>query len=167
MDKIKILFVCMGNICRSPTAHGVFRGLVRARDMEQRFEIDCAGTHAYHIGHAPDARAQAAVRTRGIDIGHLRARKVSAEDFAYFDHVLAMDEDNYDNLMALCPQPHAHKVKLFMEFAPDLHVREVPDPYYGGASGFDRVLDLVEAASEGLFDHLQDGDKVKRRQRRG
>lgn len=161
MDRIKILFVCMGNICRSPTAHGVFRRLVQARDMEQRFEIDCAGTHAYHIGHPPDARAQAAVRNRGIDISHLRARKVRPEDFAYFDHILAMDEDNYENLLAMCPGSHADKVRLFMAFAPDLRVREVPDPYYGGASGFDRVLDLVEAASEGLFEHLQGADQPK------
>lgn len=163
MDSIKILFVCMGNICRSPTAHGVFRRLAQTRNMEQLFEIDCAGTHAYHIGHPPDARAQAAVRKRGIDISHLRARKVRIEDFTYFDYILAMDEDNYENLLALCPEPHADKVRLFMEFAPDLRIREVPDPYYGGASGFDRVLDLVEAAAEGFLNHLRSADQPEER----
>lgn len=164
MDRIKVLFVCMGNICRSPTAHGVFRRLVETRGLEQRFEIDCAGTHGYHVGRAPDPRAQAAVLKRGIDIGHLRARKVSGADFTYFDYILAMDKDNYDDLLALCPEAHTRKLRLFMAFAPELHVEEVPDPYYGGASGFDRVLDLVEAASAGFLTHVERAPPVQEKQ---
>lgn len=154
--KVKVLFVCMGNICRSPTAHGVFRRLVTARQLEAVIEIDCAGTHAYHLDNPPDRRAQEAARRRGVDIGHLRARRVTVEDFTYFDYVIAMDEDNQVDLRALCPPQHRRKIRLMMEFAPALNLREVPDPYYGGESGFDRVLDMVEAASEGLLTHLHE-----------
>lgn len=148
---VKVLFVCMGNICRSPTAEGVFRHLVTTEQLAHRIEIDSAGTHAYHIGNPPDVRSQAAALRRGIDISSLRARRVSAVDFDRFDYVLAMDEDNLMHLAAVCPAEHRGKAKLMLEFAQHLNERNVPDPYYGGPAGFERVLDLVEAAAEGLL----------------
>ncbi|PPD35726.1 MAG: phosphotyrosine protein phosphatase [Methylomonas sp.] len=155
MQKIKILFVCMGNICRSPTAEGVFNAFLAEKNLTDAFEVDSAGTHAYHVGDSPDLRAQKAARDRGVELKHLRARKVHANDFAVFDHILAMDEDNHAILSELCPDEYQHKIRLFLDFAPDLQQREVPDPYYGGAYGFERVLDLVEAASEGFIKKLQ------------
>lgn len=158
MPKIKVLFVCMGNICRSPTAEGVFSHLLSTRQLTERFEVDSAGTHAYHIGEAPDLRAQKAARDRGVELKHLRARKVVAEDFERFDHILAMDNDNYYVLHEACPDEHKTKLKLFLDYAPQAQHREVPDPYYGGSYGFERVLDLVEAASEGFLQVVsQDG----------
>ncbi len=153
-NRVKILFVCMGNICRSPTAHGVFRHLVREAGLEHRIEIDSAGTHAYHLGEPPDRRSCETARERGVDIGDLRARRARSQDFLDFDYVLAMDEDNYRNLAELCPSGMEEKLKLFMDFAPELQVREVPDPYYGGARGFDLVFDLLESASRGLLAEL-------------
>lgn len=155
---VKVLFVCMGNICRSPTAEGVFRHLAGRHGLESLVEIDSAGTHAYHIGNPPDRRSQAATLRRGIDISAQQARRVEVADFETFDYILAMDEENIENLHALCPPEHRHKVRLFLEFAPHLGSREVPDPYYGGLSGFERVLDMIEAAAEGLI------EEVKRRQ---
>jgi len=152
---VKVLFVCMGNICRSPTAHGVFQRLVEQTGLHRHIEIDSAGTHAYHVGNPPDPRAQAAALRRGIDLSLQRARRVEAGDFKRFDYILAMDEDNLHSLRASCPPQHVHKLSLFLEYAPDLKVREVPDPYYGGATGFEQVLDLVETASEGLLRHLR------------
>jgi protein-tyrosine phosphatase len=152
--KIRVLFVCMGNICRSPTAHGVFRKLVVERGLSHRVEIASAGTHAYHVGEPPDRRARATALERGIDIGDLRARLAEPADFESFDYVLAMDRDNYRILSSLCPAGMESKLRLFMEFAPDLGVRDVPDPYYGGAGGFDQVFDLVEAAAHGLLEDL-------------
>lgn len=148
---IKVLFVCLGNICRSPTAEGVFRELVRREGLAATVQTDSAGTHAYHVGDPPDARAQAAARQRGVDIGDLRGRKVRHGDFGEFDYVLAMDRENLENLLAVCPIEQRHKVRLFMEFAADRPEREVPDPYFGGAHGFERVLDMVEHAAGGLL----------------
>ncbi|MDD5272932.1 MAG: low molecular weight phosphotyrosine protein phosphatase [Methylovulum sp.] len=155
MQKIKVLFVCMGNICRSPTAEGVFAKLIEDRYLAERFKVDSAGTHAYHVGDAPDLRAQKAARNRGVELAKLRARKFTRGDFEDFDHILAMDEDNYSILIEACPDDHKNKVRLFLDYAPHLNVREVPDPYYGGSYGFERVLDLVEAASEGLLNALK------------
>ncbi len=152
--KVKILFVCMGNICRSPTAHGVFRHLVRAAGYATQIEIDSAGTHAYHLNEPPDERAQETALARGVDISDLRARRAAAEDFAYYDYILAMDQDNYHSLSRVCPQGMERKLLLLMDFAPQLKRREVPDPYYGGQRGFDQVFDMVEAAAQGLLDHL-------------
>jgi protein-tyrosine phosphatase len=149
--KVRILFVCMGNICRSPTAQGVFGKLLDTEGLAELIEIDSAGTHAYHIGEPPDRRARETAVSRGIDLSGLRARRVEQEDFDYFDYVLAMDQDNYHSLSSICPPGREHKLMLLMDFAPDLRTREVPDPYYGGASGFERVLDMVEAAAEGLL----------------
>lgn len=154
MKKIRVLFVCMGNICRSPTAEGVFRQVVRQAGQEERFQIDSAGTHDYHIGKAPDRRAQQAALTRGYDLSGLRGRQVGREDFGCFDLVLAMDQENLANLHRICPPEHREKVRLFLEFGHRFGEREVPDPYYGGAQGFEHVLDLVEDAAEGLLEAL-------------
>ncbi len=147
----RILFVCMGNICRSPTAEGVFRALVEREAPQLELDIDSAGTHDYHIGHAPDRRAQAAARARGIEIGAQRARQVQAQDFAVFDLILAMDSSNLAELTRRCPAEQRHKLRLFLEFAPALDRGDVPDPYYGGEKGFEDVLDLAEAAAAGLL----------------
>lgn len=141
----------MGNICRSPTAQGVFEYLVSGADLAGAIETDSAGTYAYHVGEPPDKRARAAALKRGIDLGGQRARRVAEVDFQEFDYVLAMDRDNYDDLLSICPSDHAGKLRLFMDFAPELGVQEVPDPYYGGVTGFERVLDLIEHASRGLL----------------
>jgi protein-tyrosine phosphatase len=153
--RVRVLFVCMGNICRSPTAEGVFRHLVRAEGYDRAIQIDSAGTHGYHIGQPPDPRASATALMRGIDLSDLRARRVAKEDFEIYDYVLAMDRDNYQDLLAFCPAQHRQKLRLFMDFAPDLGIREVPDPYYGGAGGFEQVLDMVEAAALGLLDDIR------------
>lgn len=153
-EPIRLLFVCMGNICRSPTAEGAFRKLVSEAGLDHAFEIDSAGTLGYHAGEPPDRRSQKAALARGIDLSGLRARRVAAADFERFDLVLAMDRSNLDDLERACPPKHRHKLKLFLSYAPDCGVLEVPDPYYGGADGFERVLDLTEAASRGLLQAL-------------
>ena len=152
---VKVLFVCMGNICRSPTAHGVFLKMLEDQSLLHLVEVDSAGTHAYHIGKAPDERSQAAALRRGVDLSSLRARQVEAADFQYFDYVLAMDDENLQLLEMICPMDQRSKLQLFMEYAPQMKKREVPDPYYGGNSGFERVLDLVEAAAEGLLENIK------------
>ena len=149
----------MGNICRSPTAEGVTRHLLEQESdgSALNLEIDSAGTHAYHSGSPPDDRAQRAARRRGIEISDLRARVVVEEDFEVFDYILAMDPDNRDHLLEICPAQHTEKVRLFMDFAPEAPLTAVPDPYYGGAAGFERVLDLVEQAARGLIAELDRG----------
>lgn len=154
MDKIKILFVCMGNICRSPTAEGVFRQLITDKKINHLFEIDSAGTIDYHAGSPPDLRSQKAAARRGIDISMLRARQVTINDFDYYDYILAMDRENYYQLLQLTPAKNVHKIKLFLSFAPHLEIEEVPDPYYGGANGFEYVLDIIEAGAQGLLAKL-------------
>ena len=151
---LRILFVCMGNICRSPTAEGIFRALVLERAPELDVFIDSAGTHDYHAGHPPDARAQAAARIRGVDLGALRARQIRDSDFETFDLILAMDEGNMSALRHRCPPALRSRLQLFMQYAKASSVREVPDPYYGGPNGFEHVLDLVEDASRGLLEAL-------------
>lgn len=160
MQKTKVLFVCMGNICRSPTAEGVFAKLIKDKRVEQHFFIDSAGTHAYHVGAPPDARAQKAASERGVQISHLRGRKVNQEDFQQFDYLLVMDDDNYANLMTICPDEYKSKVKYLLDYAPQLKTREVPDPYYGGKRGFEYVLDMIEAASTGFLTHVQNSQKI-------
>jgi protein-tyrosine phosphatase len=152
---MRILFVCMGNICRSPMAEGVFKRLVAVAGLADDIASDSAGTHDYHVGEPPDARAQRAVERRGYDISGLRGRQVTRRDFSDFDCVLAMDEMNLRLLTGLCPQEHAHKLKLFLDFHADPALREVPDPYYGGTQGFEKVLDMVEEAAQGLLRHLE------------
>ena len=149
--KVRVLFVCMGNICRSPLAHGFFEQLVAQAGLGTGIEVDSAGTHSYHVGAPPDERAQKSALRRGFDIGQQRARRAQASDFEQFDYVLAMDEENFRNLEHLSGGTYSHKLKLLLEFAPQLNEREVPDPYYGGASGFERVIDLVEEAARGLL----------------
>lgn len=160
---IKILFVCLGNICRSPTAQGVFEGKLRANfDKNSRFQgqsfheaftVDSAGTAAWHIGKSPDKRSQLAAKQRGYDLSKLRARQVLDADFTDFDYILAMDKANLNALQSRCPRKYQHKLALFLDYAEGSE-QEVPDPYYGGESGFNHVLDLVESASEGLMNHL-------------
>ena len=141
----------MGNICRSPTAEGVFRRLHRELAPELELRIDSAGTHAYHIGEPPDARSQAAAKTRGVDISGHRGRQVQMDDFHGFDFVLAMDAGNLRRLQTLQPQGARAELRLLLEYAPEAGHREVPDPYYGGADGFEQVLDLVEQGGRGLL----------------
>ena len=153
--KVKVLFVCMGNICRSPTAEAVFRHYVEKEGLTERIHIDSAGTHDYHIGDAPDARTQRAARQRGYDMSQLRGRQVMAADFKRFDYVLAMDEANLSILQRLRPHDASGHLGLFLEFARRHPEREVPDPYYGGADGFERVLDMVEDAADGLLHSIR------------
>ncbi len=151
---VKVLFVCMGNICRSPTAHGVFEHAVKQSGLSQQIAVESAGTHAYHVGEAPDPRSQKAAQKRGYDLSSQSSQKINKKDFLHYDIILAMDRDNYRNLLTLCPECHTDKLRLFMEFAPHMGIDEVPDPYYGGVNGFEKVLDMVEEASEGLFEYL-------------
>lgn len=151
-----ILFVCMGNICRSPTAEGVFRKVVEDAGMADVINIDSAGTHAYHTGEPPDRRAQAAASRRGFELSEIRARRVVGEDFVEFDYVVAMDEDNLLHLKDCATAESTSELVLFLQFS-ECRESEVPDPYYGGASGFERVLDLVEDASRGLLEHIRKG----------
>jgi protein-tyrosine phosphatase len=160
---MKILFVCMGNICRSPTAEGVFRQLVRARAPRVEVEIDSAGTHDYHVGEPPDPRAVAAAARRGIDLKSLRARMVQESDFERFDLIVAMDRLNRTTLLDLSPEEYRDRIRLLMEFSPSNDVEDVPDPYYGGAVGFERVLDLVEEAAAGLLEEVMAQTKPRRR----
>ena len=151
----RVLFVCMGNICRSPTAEGVFRSLAARELPELRLEIDSAGTHAYHIGEPPDPRAQRAAQRRAIDLSGIRARRIVADDFAHFDLILAMDPLNEVVLREQSPAEFQDRIRLFLEFAPQVGRKDVPDPYYGGSNGFEYVLDLAEEASAGLIAHLR------------
>ena len=151
---MRILFVCLGNICRSPTAEGVLRALATREAPELPLEVDSAGTADYHVGQPPDPRTRAAAARRGYDLSTLRARTVDSGDFERFDLILAMDRENLQDLKRRAPS-HAHeRLRLFLEFAPDAPA-DVPDPYYGGPNGFEEVLDLVETATRGLLTHLR------------
>ncbi len=144
----------MGNICRSPTAEGVFRHLVEQQNLADEIIIDSAGTHAYHVGNEPDRRSQDAAIKRGVDLSAQRARRVNADDFIEFDYVIAMDESNKENLLSICPAGYKQRLHLFLDFS-DGNESEVPDPYYGQGRGFEIVLNLVEQASAGLLAHIQ------------
>ncbi len=146
-----VLFVCTGNICRSPTAEGVFLHLVHEAGLRKRVRVDSAGTHGYHVGDRPDPRALAAAARRAYDLSKLRARKLSADDYVRFNHLLAMDRGHLSIMLRDSPVEHRHKIRLFMDHAPHLGHREVPDPYYGDNAGFELVLDLVEGAAHGLL----------------
>ncbi len=153
--KTSVLFVCMGNICRSPTAEGVFRHVVRQAGLQDNIKIDSAGTHAYHVGEAPDRRSQSKARENGVDISAQRARKVAQEDFDRFDYIIAMDRSNYSDLMRLAKKPEQQqKISLFMDYAKDWNNTEVPDPYYGGSNGFQQVFDMIMSASQGLLKQI-------------
>ncbi len=160
MAKTSVLFVCMGNICRSPTAEGVFRHVVRQRNLQDQISIDSAGTHAYHIGESPDPRSQSTALGRGVDLSAQRARKAIKDDFERFDYILAMDRSNYEDLKQLGQGADLSKLYLFMDFAKDWDNDEVPDPYYGGANGFDQVFDMVQSASQGLLEHIINNTKT-------
>lgn len=152
---LSVLFLCMGNICRSPTAHGVFRHKIRAAGLEASVRVDSAGTHNYHPGEPPDRRSQHAAAMRGYDLSDLRARQIGAEDFERHDLILVMDHDNLAAVRAQCPPTQRHKLRRFTEFCLRQKADVVPDPYFGGAQGFEEVLDLVEDACKGLLLHVQ------------
>lgn len=155
-DKVKILFVCMGNICRSPSAEALFRYHVETSGFRDYVEVASAGTHDYHVGDPADSRSHAAALGRGIDMTSHRAQHFKKEHFADYDYIVVMDDKNHDHVSAMCPPQYRDKVHYFMDFAPQLNVKEVPDPYFGGAEGFEHVLDLLEAASAGLLAQLRD-----------
>lgn len=146
---VNVLFVCLGNICRSPTAEGVFRDLIEREGLADHITIDSAGTAAYHVGSPPDSRAQAEAKRRGIDISGLRGRQANVGDFRRFDYVLAMDSENHRNLMAICPPEGEERLHMFLDFAANVDRRDVPDPYYDGR--FDAVYDMIEDAAGGLL----------------
>jgi len=152
---VKVLFVCMGNICRSPTAEAVFRARVDRAGLGQCITTDSAGTHDYHVGDPPDSRAQRAAKLRGYDMSVLRGRQIEVPDFERFDYILAMDQANFSILHCLRPRDAESQLGLFLEYSKQRDEREVPDPYYGEAEGFEHVLDLVEDAAEGLLEHIR------------
>jgi protein-tyrosine phosphatase len=155
MRSVRILFVCLGNICRSPTAEAVLRSLAAREAPELALEIDSAGTAGYHVGEPPDPRTRAAAARRGYDLSALRARVVEPADFERFDLILAMDRENLRVLRRRAPGSAHERLRLFLEFAAAAIAEDVPDPYYGGANGFEEVLDLVESAARGLLAHLR------------
>ena len=156
MTKHSVLFVCTGNICRSPTAEGVARGLAQQRGLGSRFHFESAATHGYHVGDPPDPRTLRAARNRGYDLSAQRARRVTEFDFERFDLVLAMGYDHLDWLRRACPRRHHGKLRLFLSYVDGDLAGEVPDPYYGGIDGFEEVLDLVEAAAARMLQELTD-----------
>ena len=155
---VSVVFVCMGNICRSPTAEGVFRHVVKEKNLQDVIKIDSAGTHAYHIGESPDPRSQSTAKSQGVDLSAQRARKVEHNDFDQFDYVIAMDRSNYENLKSLATPEQQEKLHLFMGFSSAWDNAEVPDPYYGAGDGFTTVFDMVQSASEGLLEAIVKND---------
>ena len=151
-----ILFVCMGNICRSPSAEGFFSSCLQSSDYRGQVPIDSAGTHSYHVGHSPDSRAIETAASFNVDISNLRARKVSASDFHHYDLIIAMDRSNLEDLQRIQPHDSKAQLKLMMQYHPDGHPDEVPDPYYGGMDGFNYMCKLLESASEGLLRDLEE-----------
>ena len=154
-QKVAVLFVCMGNICRSPTAHGVFQALVDAEELSDKFLIDSAGTHSYHIGSPPDSRSQQAALSRGIDLGGLRARQFESNDFLDFDYVLAMDHANLSIMSSLKPGNSRARLDLMLDYSDKFKQKEVPDPYFGN-DGFELVFDMIKDASNGLLRHIRE-----------
>jgi protein-tyrosine phosphatase len=156
MRNVSVLFVCLGNICRSPTAHGVFEQMVSEAGLQQYIIVDSCGTGDWHIGHSPDKRSASAALSRGYDLSHLRSRQINGNDFNQFDYILVMDQQNLIDVQAMCPSDFTGKLELFLDYANNFSAtKEVPDPYYGGLSGFDDVIDLVEDASKTLLSTLQ------------
>ena len=153
---LKVLFVCMGNICRSPTAEGVFRRKLREKELEDRVDVASAGTHGYHVGEAPDQRTQRAAARRGYDLSGIRARKIAPQDIDYFDLILAMDRNSLEALQLVCPPERYDRLGLFMSYSKNFDDDEVPDPYYGLGQGFDLVLDMVEDATDGLVELVKE-----------
>lgn len=161
---VGVLFVCLGNICRSPTAHGVFQRLVDANGLSDAIVIDSAGTGDWHVGRAPDARTCAAAQQRGYDLCELRARQVTSADFQRFDYILAMDSQNLRDLQRLRPRDYRGELALFLDYG-QTEEREVPDPYHGAADDFERVLDLIEEAAAGLLQAIQSRHSLPRLRR--
>jgi protein-tyrosine phosphatase len=157
MAKQRLLFVCLGNICRSPMAEGVFRRVAEQEGVLDLFDVDSAGLGDWHVGQAPDTRAQAAAQNRGIDISGQSARQIAPGDYDRFDLLLAMDGSNFDELIQLAPRGARHKIRRFLDFAPHVGIKDVPDPFYGCREGFDQALDLIEEAARGLLAALLDG----------
>ena len=151
---VKVLFVCMGNICRSPTAHGVFEALVANHGLQEYFLVDSAGTHSYHVGSPPDQRAQATALARGVDLSTQRARRFNSRDFLEYDYVIGMDRGNLADMLAIKPDNPRAEASLMLDFADESTGTEVPDPYFGDA-GFDRVYDLIDDAAQGLLVHIR------------
>ncbi len=160
-ETVSVLFVCMGNICRSPMAEGVFRTLIEKLHLTDKIWTDSAGTHAYHVGEAPDTRAQSTMRENSIDISPLRARQIDWVDFENFDHILVMDDSNFNLIMESCPKEYRSKVKYLLDFAPHLNTRNVPDPYYGGNNGFKRIFDMIEASATGFLNEINPCNSYK------
>lgn len=153
---VKVLFVCMGNICRSPSAEAVFRNMIVRNGLVDRVHIASAGTHEYHVGNPADPRSHSAAEKRGVDLSNHRAQQLQGKHFEEYHYILVMDDVNHHTVMKMCPLGQSEKVHYLMDFAPQLGVREVPDPYNGGVDGFDNVLDLVEAAAAGLFSEIRE-----------
>lgn len=151
---IKVLFVCMGNICRSPTAHGLFQQLVDEQGLAHSILVDSAGTHGYHVGNPPDARSQATAKRRGVDLSGLRGRRFVSNDFIEFDYLLGMDSGNIADMRAIRPEDARARLQLMLEYSSRYSEREVPDPYYGG-DGFELVFDLIDDAARGLLAHVR------------
>ncbi len=152
---MKILFICMGNICRSPTAHGLFLSLLHKEQLHEMIEVDSAGTHAWNIGSPPDISSRKTAKEHGFDISHLRARRVVQEDYDYYDYIVAMDDSNISNMSVVCDAHNRHKLKLLLEYADDLPIIEVPDPYGDGMDGFETVYNLIEQGCTGLLNTLK------------
>ncbi len=153
---INILFVCMGNICRSPSAEGFFAHALKQYDYSNRVSIDSAGTHGYHVGYGPDPRAVDAAAKFDVDIGHLRSRKVSMSDFQKYDLIVAMDRSNFEDLQRIQPLDSTASIVMMMEYHPEGHPKEVPDPYYGGVEGFTYMCELLESATAGLLKNVEE-----------
>ena len=158
-SKISILFVCMGNICRSPTAHGVFQALVEKHGLGDRISVDSAGTHSYHIGSTPDPRSQHTAQSRGVDLSRLRARQFRSEDFLEFDYLIAMDRSNFTQMAAIKPDKASARLDLMLDYSQQYDAKEVPDPYFGN-DGFELVFDMVSEASEGLLRHIREHHQI-------
>ena len=158
MKRVKVLFVCLGNICRSPTAEGVFRALVEKKGLGDRIEIDSAGTSGWHQGEAPDPRSQEEALEHGVDLSDQRSRVVVSRDFTHFDYICAMDSSNLRELKRSCPIGYGGRLYRFTDFAPDLDIQDVPDPYYGGDDGFLKVYQIIEASAVGLLTHIREHD---------
>ena len=150
--------VCTANICRSPTAHGLLRHLLGVEGLNGRITVDSAGTHIFQKGLPPDVRAQRVALEQGIDLSDLRSRNIRTKDFSTYDYILAMDNDNFQILHEICPEEHGHKISMVMEFSSETDVLEVPDPYFGNISGFERVFSMLEDAINGVAEHIHNNE---------
>ena len=151
---VKVLFVCMGNICRSPTAHGVFQALVEDHDLGASIQVDSAGTHSYHVGNPPDLRSQATAKARGVDLSGLRARRFESGDFIEFDYLLGMDNANLADMLAIKPDDASTRAQLMLEYSGNFKQREIPDPYFGN-DGFELVFEMIDDAARGLLQEIR------------